>query len=47
MYSLAEMMLALRRHRPGDIIDVVVRRGGEEVSCRVELGASVADEPAR
>ncbi|GEM_PF-1610077 len=38
--SVASMVAVLRRHEPGDIVDVLVEREGETVSCLVELGES-------
>ena len=41
------MVLELRRNRPGDVIEVVVERGGELVSCFVELAEAPDDAGAR
>ncbi len=36
--STGEMVAAVRRHEPGDTIEVVVQRDSRPVSCRVDLG---------
>jgi hypothetical protein len=35
--SLADLGIALRSHRPGDVVDVRLRRGGEERTVKVTL----------
>ncbi|MEZ5168910.1 MAG: PDZ domain-containing protein [Acidimicrobiales bacterium] len=37
--SMASMVAALRRHRPGDSLEVIVEREGAAVPCEVVLGS--------
>jgi len=41
--SLQDLSLALRSHRPGDVVEVVWRRGGATLSARVTLGERKRD----
>lgn len=39
--SMAATIAALRTHRPGEVIEVIVRRDGALVGCQVKLGADI------
>ncbi len=44
--SMADMVASLRRHEPGDIIEILIARDDEIVSCLVELARNAVPEPA-
>ncbi|MFC4493562.1 S1C family serine protease [Streptomyces ovatisporus] len=44
VHSAEELIVKVRSHRPGDVLDLTVRRDGKSRPVRLELGAAADDE---